>query len=99
MAGSLRRQTAGKVRPLILVTIGAAALGAWMLLTKASGPSTAEPAEVAGHSRAPQDVFSPAAAQWTTLSVEPVSTRVFRDEHVTEGKIAVDEDRSTLVFS
>jgi len=90
---------AGKVRPLILVTIGAAALGAWIFLTKASGRPTAEPAEVAAHSRASQDVFSPAAAQWTTLGIEPVSTRVFRDEHVTEGKIAVDEDRSTLVFS
>jgi cobalt-zinc-cadmium efflux system membrane fusion protein len=34
-----------------------------------------------------------------TLSIEPVTTRVFRDERVTEGKIAVDEDRATLVFS
>ena len=29
----------------------------------------------------------------------PVSAVVFRSEHLTEGKIAVDEDRATLVFS
>jgi cobalt-zinc-cadmium efflux system membrane fusion protein len=31
--------------------------------------------------------------------VEPVQQKVFRSEHVTEGKIAVDEDRSTPIFS
>jgi cobalt-zinc-cadmium efflux system membrane fusion protein len=44
-------------------------------------------------------VFSPTPAQWATLTVEPVKQLVFRPEHVTEGKIAVDEDRSTLIFS
>ena len=34
-----------------------------------------------------------------TLTIEPVQKRVFRSEHVTEGKIAVDEDRSTPIFS
>jgi membrane fusion protein, heavy metal efflux system len=43
--------------------------------------------------------FHPSAAQWATLTVEPVQQRVFRSEHVTEGKIAVDEDRSTPIFS
>jgi cobalt-zinc-cadmium efflux system membrane fusion protein len=84
---------------MILVTVGVAAVGAWTFLTKASGRPNGEQAEIAGHSRPSQDVFSPAAAQWMTLSIEPVTTRVFRDERVTEGKIAVDEDRATLVFS
>ncbi len=43
--------------------------------------------------------FYPTAAQWATLTVEPVERRVFRSELVTEGKIAVDEDRSTPIFS
>ncbi|MEW6454268.1 MAG: efflux RND transporter periplasmic adaptor subunit [Pseudomonadota bacterium] len=43
--------------------------------------------------------FAPTEAQWATLTVEPVEKRVFRSEHVTEGKIAVDEDRSTPIFS
>jgi hypothetical protein len=44
-------------------------------------------------------VFYPTPAQWATLTVEPVQQRVFQSEHVTEGKIAVDEDRSTPIFS
>src|SRR5262245_12902233 len=44
-------------------------------------------------------VFYPTAEQWATLTVEPVQQRVCQSEHVTEGKIAVDEDRSTAIFS
>jgi cobalt-zinc-cadmium efflux system membrane fusion protein len=44
-------------------------------------------------------LFFPTAAQWATMTVEPAQQRVFRSEHVTEGKIAVDEDRSTPIFS
>jgi len=36
---------------------------------------------------------------WASLSVEPVSERLFRAEHITEGKIAVNEDSSTPIFS
>jgi cobalt-zinc-cadmium efflux system membrane fusion protein len=43
--------------------------------------------------------FAPTDAQWATLTVEPVEKRVFRSEHVTEGKVSVDEDRSTPIFS
>jgi cobalt-zinc-cadmium efflux system membrane fusion protein len=43
--------------------------------------------------------FYPTDAQWATLTVEPVQKHVFRSEHSTEGKIAVDEDRSTPIFS
>jgi membrane fusion protein, heavy metal efflux system len=43
--------------------------------------------------------FRPTATQWATLTVESVETQTFRTEHLTEGKIAVDEDRSTPIFS
>jgi cobalt-zinc-cadmium efflux system membrane fusion protein len=43
--------------------------------------------------------YTPTAAEWASLEVAPVSEHVFRAENVTEGKIAVDEDRSTPVFS
>ena len=33
------------------------------------------------------------------MTTAPVTTAVFRTEHITEGKIAIDEDRATLVFS
>jgi len=43
--------------------------------------------------------YYPTEAQWETLTIEPVEQSVFRSELVTEGKIAVDEDRSTPIFS
>jgi cobalt-zinc-cadmium efflux system membrane fusion protein len=50
-------------------------------------------------SQAKAGVFYPTADQWATLTVEPVQRQVFRSERITEGKIAVDEDRSTPIFS
>jgi len=43
--------------------------------------------------------FYPSAVQWSSFTVEPVTPQSFRDELVTEGKIAVDEDRSTAIFA
>src|SRR5262249_57297326 len=64
----------------------------------ASGPATDVTAPGSKSNR-PRGLFVPTAAQWATLTVEPAQQRVFRSEHVTEGKIAVDEDRSTPIFS
>jgi cobalt-zinc-cadmium efflux system membrane fusion protein len=55
--------------------------------------------EVSSQSRRSEGVFYPTATQWATLATEPVRPFVFRAEHVTEGKIAIDEEKSTLVFS
>jgi hypothetical protein len=41
----------------------------------------------------------PTPAEWASLTIEPVAAHDFRAEHITEGKIAVDEDRCTPVFS
>src|ERR1700693_3158 len=43
--------------------------------------------------------FHPTAQQLKTLTVEPVSTRPFVTEERTEGKIAVNADRATPVYS
>jgi cobalt-zinc-cadmium efflux system membrane fusion protein len=55
--------------------------------------------EVSSQSRRGQSSFKPSPSEWATLTIEPASERTFRAEHVTEGKVAVDEDRSTPVFS
>jgi membrane fusion protein, heavy metal efflux system len=100
MATSSREEVKSKVRQLmILATIVAVAVSTWALLVRESGRAGGQQSEMSGHGPVSDGVFSPAAAQWTTLGVEPVTQQVFRDEHVTEGKIAVDEDRSTPVFS
>ena len=56
------------------------------------------PSLTAAQKTAPQR-FVPTASQWTGLTVEPVSTETFREELVTEGKIAVDEEHATAVYS
>jgi cobalt-zinc-cadmium efflux system membrane fusion protein len=47
----------------------------------------------------PAGTFLPTAQQLKTLTVEPVAVRSFSSEERTEGKIAVNGDRSTPVFS
>jgi cobalt-zinc-cadmium efflux system membrane fusion protein len=55
--------------------------------------------EVSSQSRKGLFHYTPTPAEWASLTIQPVTERAFRAEHVTEGKIAVDEDRSTPVFS
>ena len=55
--------------------------------------------EVSSQSRKGSPRYTPTPAEWASLTIQPVTERAFREEHVTEGKIAVDEDRSTPVFS
>ena len=43
--------------------------------------------------------YKPTAVEWASLTVMPATQNVFRAEHITEGKISIDEDRSTQVFS
>jgi membrane fusion protein, heavy metal efflux system len=55
--------------------------------------------ELSSQSRKGLQRYTPTPAEWASLTIEPVTERIFRAETVTEGKIAVDEDRSTPVFS
>jgi len=63
------------------------------------GGATRGPSEVSSQSRKGLQRYTPSPAEWASLTIQPVTKRAFRAEHVTEGKIAVDEDRSTPVFS
>lgn len=62
-------------------------------------PSSTPPSEVSSQSRKGQTTYTPTEAEWASLTIAPAVEHVFRTEHVTEGKISVDEDRSTQVFS
>ncbi|MBO4221289.1 efflux RND transporter periplasmic adaptor subunit [Bradyrhizobium neotropicale] len=55
--------------------------------------------EISSQSRKGLQRYTPTPAEWASLSLQPVSERAFRAEYVTEGKIGIDEDRSTPVFS
>ncbi|MEA2895866.1 MAG: rane fusion protein heavy metal efflux system, partial [Bradyrhizobium sp.] len=87
-----RRQLAVGAGLLALVT--AAAYGLVHVSKATHGNS-----EVSSQARKGLQRYTPTPSEWASLSFEPVTERAFRAEHVTEGKIAVDEDRSTPVFS
>ena len=84
------------------MAVGAALLvlagAAWYGLVHIGG-ATQGHSEVSSQSRKGLQRYTPTSAEWASLTIQPVTERAFRAEHVTEGKIAVDEDRSTPVFS
>lgn len=55
--------------------------------------------DVSSQSRKNPQRYTTSPAEWASLTIEPVTAHAFRAENVTEGKIAVDEDHSTPVFS
>jgi membrane fusion protein, heavy metal efflux system len=88
---SRQRQAVGVALPLL---VGAAVYGFVHISGAKHGHS-----EISSQSRKGLTRYSPTPAEWASLSVQPVVEKAFRAEHVTEGKIAIDEDRSTPVFS
>jgi cobalt-zinc-cadmium efflux system membrane fusion protein len=84
------------------LAVGAAVLavaGAGLVPLLHVGGATHGHSEVSSQSRKGMQRYTPSAAEWASLTIQPVTERAFRAEHVTEGKIAVDEDRATPVFS
>jgi cobalt-zinc-cadmium efflux system membrane fusion protein len=67
--------------------------------THAPGVDKLAESETAAQSHREGALYYPTPKQWASLTIAPVADAVFRTEHLTEGKIGVDEDRSTLVFS
>jgi len=78
----------------LLAVVGVAVFGLMHISGAPQGHS-----EVSSQSRKGLQRYTPTPAEWASLTIQPVTERAFRAEHVTEGKIAVDEDRSTPVFS
>jgi cobalt-zinc-cadmium efflux system membrane fusion protein len=78
----------------LLALAGAATFGLMHISGATQGHS-----EVSSQSRKGMQRYATTAAEWASLTIQPVTEQAFRAEHVTEGKIAVDEDRSTPVFS
>jgi membrane fusion protein, heavy metal efflux system len=97
---SRARALPARVQVLVVaVLVFAAGAGVWVAKSRTNSDVRDPDRAALSPSKKGAGVFYPTAAQWATLTVEPVQQRVFRAEHVTEGKIAVDEDRSTPIFS
>lgn len=75
--------------------------GAVLLVSKSGEPAIggARATDLSSQSRRESKLFRPTQAQWASLVVQPVLLKEFRPSIVTEGKIAIDENRSTPVFS
>lgn len=86
----------------VVISGMALAAGAIVLLLhheeRAPKASRTGDTELSSQSKRSQRV-TPSATQWAALGLEPVVMQVFRTEHATEGKISINEDRSTPIFS
>ncbi len=82
----------------VFTLAGVAVLGLGLVAIVATRAKRAELPPVE-QSRRVGALYYPTAKQWDALTIEPVSREIFRTEHVTEGKIGIDEDRATLVYS
>ena len=76
-----------------IALIGVNTAGRFLTRTQAPESSAAAPKPTA------PGVFKPTEAQMRTLRVATVTTTDFRGERLAEGRIALDGDRSTPVFS
>jgi membrane fusion protein, heavy metal efflux system len=85
------------VAALVALVAGAAAV--WLSTGRDTQKANRTSQEISSQTRHRSGTVHLSAVQWTKLDVAPVEQRVFRAGHVTEGKIAVDEDRSTPIFS
>ena len=86
-------------RGVALVAVVAIAAGAGFYLWKSTPSSTTTRFDISSQSRRMAGTFKPSDSDWATLGTEVVEPREFRAENNTEGKISIDEDRSTPIFS
>ena len=74
---------------------GGGVAGFWVIDT-GPGNAVARPEKV---TRDADGAFRPSDTQWASLRLAPVRQVAFRDERATDGKIAINEDTTTPVFS
>jgi membrane fusion protein, heavy metal efflux system len=100
-AGMRARRPRSGWQVLTVIALVGTGIGAFILLsnrhsTSAPSDSASKPAKP-GESRS--STFKPTTAEWASLEVYTIEQRGFRSEVVTEGKIGINEDSSTPVFS
>jgi cobalt-zinc-cadmium efflux system membrane fusion protein len=83
-------QWLGALAALIAIVIVVGMLSGRLFGQRGAGETAPSP---------PAGTFRPTAQQLKTLTIEPVTVRQFVSQEITEGKIAVNADRSTPVFS
>ena len=100
VAGSTTRKlVVRKLRKLlgVLAMMAVAGIGIWSLSDRQRLAPAAKPD--ARDTRQMANSFVLSDQQWASLTTQKVEEQTFRSELVTDGKIAIDEDRATPVFS
>ena len=103
-SGKSFKELIANSRPHQLVAIGLlVALCVAGLLALVAGASFSVFGGDAASNTAPSakstDSFHPTPGQWAALKIAPVVQTVFHSEQMTDGKIAIDDDTMTPVFS
>lgn len=83
----------------IILAIFCLVTGAIVTKSKASRGNTTIAVQAESTAKKGKTYFHPTATQWSTLTVQPVAMEKFYSECLTEGKIAIDEDHVTRIFS
>ena len=85
-----------------MIVIAVVAVGAVVVVLMAQDGRSPKVAAGAGTELSSQAKriahFAPTPAQWASLGMEPVKAMTFRSEHMTEGKISINEDKATSIF-
>ncbi len=82
--------------PVLLLSFCAAAS---LVITVFFLPRREPLTDISSLARTSNGPYRPTRSQWEALTVAAVEERIFREELVTDGKIAVNEDKSTPVYS
>jgi cobalt-zinc-cadmium efflux system membrane fusion protein len=84
---------------LAVVVVAAAVIGLRMQGERPAKTNANAAADIEVSSQSKRlALYSPTTAQWDSLGLTPVVAQVFRTEHVTEGKISINEDHATPIY-
>jgi cobalt-zinc-cadmium efflux system membrane fusion protein len=95
----LRRVLALPRRQLILAGAAGVLLGAGVVVYASSHHSVAGHSDVSSQTRRATNRYRPTEQEWANLVIAQVDQRSFRPERTTEGKIALNDERATPIFS
>jgi cobalt-zinc-cadmium efflux system membrane fusion protein len=95
-----RRLMAPRYRYRLLAATGAVLLAAGVaVFALPRFQSSPQNEDISSQSRRGNRLYHPTDAEWASMTVEPVAQQFIGDTRMTEGKIAIDDERTTPIFS
>lgn len=94
-----RKGLCSRTQLMILLVVGALVVMLFFVGPAVMGLVKPKTAEVEAPAAPADGSFRPTASQWANLKIQPVKLTNFRTAQETDGKIALDDDLTTPVFS